>query len=167
MKTLHVLVSASMLTAPLAVAQSPEILLPLIYSSGGVGIARGQAAKWKVTNTAPPPPVESPACAATLSFTNDQGQELKTEEVTVRGGESRSLDLDHSEVPTTGGRAEIHARAVIPITGPVDQPIPGNICPAVLTLEIIDNATGKTTAVVLGTLVQSPLQVTGRAVSPQ
>jgi hypothetical protein len=154
MQAVSKMFSGLILTATLAVAQSPAILLPHVYSSGAVGIVPGQTAKWSIVNPPSPAPIVGPTCSVTLSFANEQGEVLKNASVTVKPGESRSLDLKHSDFPSIGNRAQVHALAVIPVTGPVDQPTPQGTCTLVPTLEIVDDATGKTSAVTEGTLVQ-------------
>ena len=159
MQIVHKLCFGMILSGTLAVAQSPTILLPQVYASGAMGITTGQTAKWNIVNPPSPAPIVGPACSATLSFANEQGAVLKSISVTAKPGESRSLDLSHSDFPSIGDRVQVHALAVVPVTGPVDQPAPQGTCTLVPTLEIIDNATGKTSAVVEGTLVRPTFHI--------
>ena len=139
---------------------SAEILAQHVYASGAVGITRGQTARWHVVNPKLPIPAGAPTCSVTLSFTNAQGEVLKSDSVSLKPGESRSLDLNaDSDLPPGGTRSAIHAQAVMPVTGPVDEPTARGACPLLPTLEIVDNRSGQTSILIEGTRVQPIVQI--------
>ncbi len=142
-----------------------EILAQHVYASGAVGITRGQTARWHVVNPRLPIPTTAPVCSVTLSFTNAQGEVLKSDSVSVKPGESRSLDLNaDSDLPPGGTRSAIHAQAVVPVTGPVDELTGRGTCPLLATLEVVDNRSGQTSILMEGTLVRpvAPIAREGR-----
>jgi hypothetical protein len=154
MQTTHRLLSATVLTAALAAAQGQLTFPPQVYSSGAVGITTGQTAKWNVVYPPSQTSGSAPACSATLSFADEHGAVLRTESISIKPGESRSLELKDSDIPSTGNRVVVHALAVAPVTASGDQPSQSSTCALASTLEIFDNATGKTSVLAAGILVR-------------
>jgi hypothetical protein len=140
-------------TAP-AAAQTTAIALPQVHTSGSIGLTSADSVRWNVLNPPMPAPIVAPTCNVTLSFLNGPGNVLKTETVTLKAGESRSLTLSAADFPSGGNPTGIYALAVVPVTGPTDQPTPTGTCTIVTTAEIIETATGKTLAVSNGTQVR-------------
>jgi hypothetical protein len=154
MKFLYTVCTVTILSATSAMAQGPAIALPQVYTSGAVGLTSIESARWNVVNPPLPAPIVGPTCSVTLSFANSQGEVLKTESVTLKAGESRSLTLRATEFPSTGNPTGLYALAVVPVTGPVDQPTPSMTCTLVTTMEVVDTATGRTSALTKGELVR-------------
>jgi hypothetical protein len=153
MKTISTICFATLITATCAMAQT-NILIPYTYASPATGIAQGQTAKWNIAFPPASNPNETrPPCAATLSIRNERGDVLKTAEVSVGPGQIRSLELVDTDLPA-GGRTAIHAFAFVPVTSPNDQPLPAGQCGLQTSLEIVENASGKTTVVVPGAQIQ-------------
>jgi hypothetical protein len=143
------LLYAILLSATVSLAQTPVPIPPQVYSSGALGIAPGQTAKWSVVNVRLPEPPVTPTCSAKLSFFNEQGQELKTETVSLAPGETRSLNLNaDTDIPSAGNRTTIHTVSVVTATELAGQLL--DLCSPVHSLEIIDNATGKTAVLAPG-----------------
>jgi hypothetical protein len=146
------------MAAAFATAQTPIQIPPQVYSSGALGIAPGQTAKWNVVNVRLPEPQVTPTCSAKLSLFNEQGQELKTETVSVPPGETRSLNLNaDTDIPSGGNRTAIYGVSVVTAAGLAGQLL--NLCSLVHSLEIIDNATGKTAVLAPGALVSRNAQI--------
>jgi hypothetical protein len=154
MRYLYTLCTAAILSVTSAAAQSPLIALPQVYTSGPFGLTSADSARWNVLNPPLPAPIVSPTCSVTLSFSNSQGEVLKRESVTLRAGESRSLTLNANDFPSTGTPFGLYALAVVPVTGPVDQPTPRGTCTLVTSVEVIETATSKTLALTRGKLVR-------------
>ena len=126
------------------------------HTSGVVGITTGQTARLNVLYPSVPAPILQILCAATLMIADDQGKILKSQDAQqLIGGKSVSLDLNaDTDLPSGGNRVQIHALTLTPNPG----------CALVPTLEIFDNATGKT-VVVVGSKVTwpraQPVQIQG------
>jgi hypothetical protein len=146
MQALSKLLFVPMFLVVAATARGQITVPPQVYSSGAAAIAAGQTARWSVAN----PPQQTPPseeCSATLAFINEANAVLKTETVTVRAGEIRFLELKDSDAPATGNRIVFHAHALVPVAA-------GRPCGVIPTLEIFDNATGKTSVFATGTLLR-------------
>lgn len=123
----------------LAVAQG-IVTPPQQRSSSVVGIASGQSARLSVLY----PPLPAPLllqvmCTVTLSIRDDLGAVLKTQDFQLVGGRSASLSLNADTDLPGGHTAQIHALTLTPATSPA-----GGYCEVLPSLEIVDNATGKT-----------------------
>jgi hypothetical protein len=102
----------------------------------------------------------TPTRSVALSFTDSQGVVLKSETVSLKPGESRFLDLNaDADLHTEATCNAIHALAVVPVTGPVDEPTARGTMPVLPTLELVDNRSGQTTILVEGTLVRPIVQI--------
>jgi hypothetical protein len=135
------------------VARETLIALPEVYTAGSIGLSGLQAARWNVLNPPLPAPIVGPTCSVTLSFRDGSGNVIKTESVTLKAGESRSLTMRSTDIPSTGNPTGLYALAVVPITAPNDEPA-GRTCTLFTTLEVVDPATGATQAVTRGELVK-------------
>jgi hypothetical protein len=126
------------------------------HTSGVVGITTGQTARLNVLYPSVPAPILQILCSATLVIADDQGKILKSQDAQqLIGGKSVSLDLNaDTDLPSGANRVQIHALTLTPNPG----------CTLVPTLEIFDNATGKT-VVVVGSKVTwprpQPVQIQG------
>ena len=134
-----------------------------IKTTGVVGIAEGQTARWNVMNPGVAPPAAGVVCSALLSFIDGQGTVLKTAAVTVAPGTDAWIDLfsDKDLGLAVDARRQIRATMTIPpILPPATSTTPIVPCSLIGTLEIFDTLTGKTQVVLGGThLVPSPVAV--------
>jgi hypothetical protein len=122
-------------------------------TTGAVGIAYGQTARFNVLNRG----IAAPAvgvCSAVLTYYDGKGTMLKQSTVTVLPGQIGSLDLfsDADLALPAVQRKQIRATVSVPLIPPPasstsDKPSPA--CRLVGTLEIFDALSGKT-EVVLG-----------------
>ena len=109
-----------------------------LHNSSVVGIAAGQTAKLNVLYPAVPAPLLQAMCSVMLSIVDDQGTVLKTQDVQLLGGKTASISLN-ADTELSGHAAQIHALTVTP---PVSGA--GGYCSILPSLDIVDNATGKT-----------------------
>jgi len=109
--------------------------------SSSVGIAPGQTAKLNVVYPTVPEPVLQPLCTVTLGIADDQGNVLKNQEFQISGGKTVSLSLDaDTDLTSSQGHAQIRGLTQTPATSSG-----GGYCSLIPSLDIVDNATGKTT----------------------
>ena len=142
------------LTATLAMAQSSPFQNQQ-QTTGVIGITPGQTARLNVLYPTAPAPLLLVRCSANLGIFDDQGGVLKSQAVAeLAAGKSVSLDLNADTDLSGAARTEIHGFAVTP-----------NGCRLVTTLEIIDNATQKTVAVV-GSIQTYPFSQIAHALLP-
>ncbi len=130
-----------------------QTIVPTELKTVGVlGITPGQTARLNVfgppfANGLLPPAAPIRACSATLSFVDPQNNHLKDMSVLIAPGQSTFLDLNMDvDVPATTARLQI--RGVVAIQNP--DPV---FCNAIPTVELIDNATKRTTAILSQTNV--------------
>src|SRR5208283_4266142 len=123
-----------------------------VGTTGMVGVAEGQYARFNVLNPGVLPPAVGVVCNALLTFLGPDGGVLKTKMVSVNPGQSALLDLfsDVDLALAVGERKEIRATFTTPPMIPVASatPVPAP-CELIGTLELIDVLTLKT-QVVLG-----------------
>ena len=137
MKKYSYLICAVFLNGTIALAQSTPVQNRQL-SSGVVGIAPGQTARWNVLYPTAPAPILQPICSVDLSVADDQGNSLKTTSVSqFTAGRSVSVDLNSDADLAGKPRTQIHAYAVAPYD-----------CHLTATLELIDNTSQKTVLVV-------------------
>jgi hypothetical protein len=143
---------------------NPAILAQHVYASGAVGITTGQKARWNIVNPHLPAPLTGATRAVMLRFFSADGDVLKTDSVSLKPGESGSLEL---VLPRGSAAAVIHATAVVPITGPTDEPTAHGGPPLLPTLEVVDADSGRTLSLTEGARVQPEMQIlrgdTGKA----
>jgi hypothetical protein len=122
-------------------------------TSGAVGIAQGQTARFNVLR---PDETATAACSAALTYFDGAGKQLKTLTVTVAPGTVGSLDLfsDTDLTLAVDQRKQIRVTVAVPLatasssaSSTTAKAVP--ICRLIPTLEIFDEVTGKT-SVVLG-----------------
>jgi len=125
-------------------------------TSGAVGIAQGQTARFNVLR---PNETATATCSAVLTYFDGAGTQLKTTTVTVAPGTAGYLDLfsDTDLALATDQRRQIRVTVAVPVAtpsatssaslSPLAKSAP--VCRLIPTLEIFDEATGKT-SVVLG-----------------
>ena len=118
---------------------------------GVVGIGSGQTARLNVFNPGVGAPLLGVRCEATFNFLNDQGELLKTSNATIDPGKTASLELTPEAF---NGRVELYGLVLTPAIG--QAPNVG-YCRLVPTIEIIDNATGNTVAVLSKARVRQPV----------
>ena len=132
---------------------APNIPVTDMRTSGAVGIAQGQAARFNVLR---PNETATAACPAVLTYFDGAGTRLKTSTVTVAPGTVGYLDLfsDTDLALPADQRKQIRVTVAVPVATPPSssstttaKPVP--VCRLIPTLEIFDEITGKT-SVVLG-----------------
>ena len=150
----------------LALGAQGQVISPqTVKTTGVIGLAQGQTARFNIFN----PGVQAPAlgmiCTANVSLYYGDGTLIKSATLTVKPGQSEFVDVVESRdlTLTFGDRREVRAQFVIPgILPPVTAAAgttTGPACKLVPTLEIFDNATGRT-LVSLGRAVEIPQVVT-------
>jgi hypothetical protein len=133
-------------------AQTPPTPVQTVGTTGMVGVAEGQFARFNVLNPGVLPPAIGVVCNALLTFIDAQGAVRKTKLVSVNPGQSAFLDLfgDVDLALAVGERKEIRATFTTPPVIPVASVTPvAAPCTLRATLEVIDALSGKT-QVVLG-----------------
>jgi hypothetical protein len=118
-----------------------------VKTTGMVGIADAQTAQLNLLNPGVLAPALGAICTAAVSFVDSTGTVLKSATLTVPPGKSMSFSLksDADLSLAAGARIGIRAMIAIPPTATASAPA----CKVIPTLEMIDNATGRT-LVVLG-----------------
>jgi hypothetical protein len=127
-------------------------------TTGAVGIAEGQIARFNVLNDDSGPTPIAVACTAVLRYYAGDGTMLKSSAVTIAPGQIGSLDLfadaDLSLAATQ--RRQIRATFTVPLIPPptattvaTANAAPEAVCKLVGTLEIFNELSGQT-QVVLG-----------------
>jgi hypothetical protein len=111
---------------------------PQQHNSSVVGLAGGQTARLNVLYPSIPAPLLQVMCAVTVSIVDDQGGVLKTQDFQMLGGKSASISFNADDLPG-GHTALIHALTLTPATSPT-----GGYCEVLPSLDIVDNATGRT-----------------------
>jgi hypothetical protein len=132
------LLAAVILSAALVRAQG-DFVPSQQHNSSVVGIAAGQTAKLNVLYPSIPAPLLQVMCHVTVSIVDDQGAILKTQDFQMLGGKSVSISLNADDFLPSGHTAQIHALTLTPATSTA-----GGYCEVLPSLDIVDNATGKT-----------------------
>src|ERR1700683_3825078 len=138
-------------TTPAAPAQE-------LRTSGVVGIAQGQTARFNVLNPAPAASITStaavpPVCSAALKYYDAVGALLKSSTVTVPAGTAGYLDLfsDVDLALAVGQRRQIRVTVSVPLVPAATADAkPEPVCRLIGTLEIFDALTGKADVVLGG-----------------
>lgn len=142
-------ISAFALAAAGAFAQST--IPPVVTrTTGMIGIAEGQTARFNVLNPGVLPPALGMNCTATLTFFDATGKALKSKTVTVSPDNAGFLDL-FSAIDlglALDQRAQIRATVSVPAVVPQPSSGPQPSCKLIGTLEILDALTGRTQAVI-------------------
>jgi hypothetical protein len=122
-------------------------------TSGAVGIAQGQTARFNVLR---PDQTATAVCSAVLTYFDGVGTRLKTSTVTVAPGTAGYLDLfsDTDLALAADQRKQIRVTVAVPLatpssssSSPAAKVVP--VCRLIPTLEIFDEVSGKS-SVVLG-----------------
>ena len=111
---------------------------------GMIGIAQGQTARLNLVNTASPDAaLFAPPCRARLRLLDAAGTVLTHMRAEVAAGRSTFLDYSPASIPTNLGDAVVPLRAEIRASGAFDD---NELAPPCrVSLEIFENATGRTT----------------------
>jgi len=135
---------------------APNMPVTDTRTSGAVGIAQGQTARFNVLR---PNETATTACSAVLTYFDGAGTQLKTATVTVAPGTVGYLDLfsDADLALATDQRKQIRVTVAVPVatpsasssSSPIIRAKAVPICRLIPTLEIFDEVTGKA-SVVLG-----------------
>lgn len=143
-------ISVFTLAAAGALAQSTAIPVAVTHTTGMIGIAEGQTARFNVLNPGVLPPAAGVTCTATLAYFGANGSTLKVASVTVLPGQAQYLDLfgDADLGLMIDQRKQIRATVTLPALVPQPSTGPQATCPLIGTLEILDTLTGRTQAVV-------------------
>src|ERR1700736_1681569 len=140
-------IPAAAQVAPLPGPTSNSITL----SFGVIGLASGESVRINVLNlvrTPPPLGIALIPCRTELSFYDADGKLLKQKVVDSLGfGRADFLDLDRAEITGATGRAQIAASVKVGS----NQSFFCSIAP---TLEVFDDATGRTSTVLTNLLPQ-------------
>ena len=132
---------------------APNMPVTDTRTSGAVGIAQGQAARFNMLR---PNETATAACSAVLTYFDGAGTQLKTSTVTVAPGTVGYLDLfsDTDLALAADQRKQIRVTVSVPVAAPPSssssttrKTVP--VCRLIPTLEVFDELTGKT-SVVLG-----------------
>jgi hypothetical protein len=132
---------------------APNMPVTDTRTSGAVGIAQGQTARFNVLR---PDETATATCPAVLTYFDGAGTQLKTSTVTVAPGTVGYLDLfsDADLALAADQRKQIRVTVAVPVATPSSSSSSTTakafpVCRLIPTLEIFDEVTGKT-SVVLG-----------------
>jgi hypothetical protein len=133
---------------------APNMPVTDTRTSGAVGIAQGQTARFNVLR---PNETATATCSAVLTYFDGAGTQLKTSTVTVAPGTVGYLDLfsDTDLALAADQRKQIRVTVAVPVAVPASSSSSATtakavpICRLIPTLEIFDEVTGKA-SVVLG-----------------
>jgi hypothetical protein len=132
---------------------APNMPVTDTRTSGAVGIAQGQTARFNVLR---PNETATATCSAVLTYFDGAGTQLKTSTVIVAPGTVGYLDLfsDADLALAADQRKQIRVTVAVPVATPASssssttaKAVP--VCRLIPTLEIFDAVTGKA-SVVLG-----------------
>ncbi len=122
---------------------------------GLIGIANGQSLRVNALNLGTRSSTPATGCEVTLQFLNAKGVVLRESVVQLPAGQGASFDLHRAQVSDQPGRASVRAVLLFGFAGGGAPPGPDarqNFdCNIVPTLELIDDATGRTTLVLTDT----------------
>lgn len=131
----------------------PLTLTPTI-SFGMIGLGNGATARLNVVNLVrTPPPVAIPQapCKLELDLYDSQGKLLKQKTIANLGyGQADFVEVLRSDIASTVAHVELTGAVKVGSS-------PSIFCNVSATLEIFDNVTGTTTAILAGTSTGSPL----------
>jgi len=139
------------------VAQVASILPNPTFSFGMIGIGTGQTARLNVVNlvrTAPPVAISlgQVPCKVELDFYDGQGKLVQQKTVANLGfGQADFLDLARSQLNTTLAHVDVSAAVKVGSSQSF-------FCNISTTLEVFDNVTGATTAI-LSSVNSSPVAI--------
>jgi hypothetical protein len=164
------LAATVLLTHGTAIAQ--ERLAPIVsiqsnptFSFGMIGIGTGQTVRLNVVNLVrtPPPVAISIAqvpCKVELDLYDGQGKLVKQKTVAnLSFGQADFLDLARSELSTTAAHVDVSAAVKVGSTQSF-------FCNISTTLEVFDNVTGVTTAILASASLSPGLVFTGLSQAP-
>ena len=164
------LAATFLLTHGTAIAQ--ERLAPIVsiqsnptFSFGMIGIGTGQTVRLNVVNLVrtPPPVAISIAqvpCKVELDLYDGQGKLVKQKTVAnLSFGQADFLDLARSELSTTAAHVDVSAAVKVGSTQSF-------FCNISTTLEVFDNVTGVTTAILASASLSPGLVFTGLSLAP-
>ncbi len=123
--------------------------VPDSRTSGMVGIALGQTARFNVLNPASSSSATAPTCSAVLTYYDATGATLKTSTVSVAPGTAGYLDLfsDVDLALPAGQRKQIRA-TFLSLDVPATSTSTVSGCRLIGNLEIFNTATGATQVVI-------------------
>ncbi len=140
-------------SATSVVAQTAVTKYVSSVSTGIVGLSVTQSAQLNIVNLSPVPVGASPvvACTAELDFYDGQGRLLTSSTVKVAPDSAASLTLKYTSIPAVSVAARTPIRGVVRtgplVPGATSTAVPAG-CELATTLELFDNATGATQAVI-------------------
>lgn len=128
-------------------------------ATGAVGLAPGQTARLNVADTCPRPPG---GVRVRLLLVGDDGTPLARGERSLEAGKTVFLDLPRSNERPSSGRLSVRAVVELP-----DAPCDGDACPSLLaTLEVVDDATGRTQLALTAERICLPSSEPGDPIRP-
>jgi len=138
-------IGASTLTFALLVVGSANAIV-IVNSFGMIGVTRGQTARMNVGNIELPPG----PCHPMVTFFDGAGNKLAEQGIIIEGGKAAFVDLnadmiDSVELRMTG-RLEIRAQLSLESQDPSGSQANKRSKSLVPTLEVFDNSTGQTHA---------------------
>jgi hypothetical protein len=140
-----------------ALALPAQVVVGLtVQTTGVVGIADGQTARFNLLNPGVLAPAMGIICSATVSFVDAQGNVLKSGTLSVPPGHSMALDLrsDTDLKLVAGDRTQIRGTILMPPVAAASATA-STSCKVIPTLEIFDTVTGRT-LVTLGHVTNIP-----------
>jgi len=148
--------------ATAALMAQPMIPSTDTRTTGVIGIASGETARFNVLNDAMAPAATTVTCPVVLTFFSADGVQLKTSTVSIAPGTTGALELFSNDISlvAAGARREIRATFAVPLipnttstssTSTTAAPTSVPACRLVGTLEILDALTGRTVAILGGT----------------
>lgn len=133
----------------------PMTLAPTI-SFGMIGLGNGATARLNVVNLVRTPPpvaivIAQAPCKLELDLYDNQGKLLKQKTIANLGyGQADFVEVLRSDIASTVAHVELTGAVKVGSS-------PSIFCNVSATLEIFDNVTGTTTAILTGTSAGSPL----------
>lgn len=154
------LAAAALLWTQAALTAQERSALPILFppspafSFGMIGLGTGQTARLNVVNLVRnPPPIAISLfqpCKMELDLYDGQGKSIKQKSVANLGfGQADFLDLLRSELNTTAAHVDVTGLVKVGSTQSFT-------CSISATLEVFDNVTGATTAILAGTNSSAP-----------
>lgn len=144
-------------------AQTATPTLPIVKTTGMVGLADAQTAQLNLLNPGVAAPATGVVCTVGVSFVDASGTVIKSATLAVPPGKSMSF-IVRSDVDLhllAGDRRELRATISIPAVPPpstATSTAPAPSCDVIPTLEILDTVSGRS-QVVLGRAKTIPVAV--------
>jgi hypothetical protein len=146
------------------------VALPAATAQSGVGfaltgLARGQSVVLNAVNLGTGAYTQSSSCTVTFQLLDTQGKVVSQTTVNLQPGQASSLEVNRDSLP--GGLRRIQVRGVLlyGYSGGANPPagiLQQNDCNIVPSLEVYDDATGKTSFILTGATPLPPPAAPGQ-----